>query len=298
MNGYKNILKSRSLRMKIISMLGWLPDKSMLKLQYRVKLKRKLDLKNPKRFTEKIQWYKINYRNPLVHTCVDKYAVREYIREKGLEDILVNLYGVYDSVEEIDFDTLPQSFILKSTDGSGGINLAICKDKSDFDIRKNRDAFSVGYKLAKKHPGREWAYVGLKHRIIVEELLVNEKNPESGIEDYKIFCFDGTPRCIVVDTDRYIGHKRNFYDTEWNDLKITSDAPACDREIQKPENLEGMLNIAKKLSEDFPFVRVDLYNVNGKIYFGELTFYPWSGYVQFDPDEFDMRLGEFFNCLV
>jgi hypothetical protein len=234
--------------MKIISMLGWLPDKSMLKLQYRVKLNRKLNLKKPRRFTENIQWYKINYRNPLMHTCVDKYSVREYIKEKGLEDILVNLYGVYDSVEEIDFDTLPQSFILKSTDGGGGINLAICKDKSEFDIEKNRDAFSVGYKLTKKHPGREWAYVGLKHRIIVEELLVNEKKPEAGIEDYKIFCFDGTPGYIVVDTDRYIGHKRNFYDTDWNDLKVTSDAPACDREIPRPENLDKMLEIARKTS--------------------------------------------------
>ena len=161
MNGYKKILKSRSLRMKIIAMLGWLPDKAMLKLQYRIKLKRRLDLKNPKRFTEKIQWYKINYRNPLMKTCVDKYRVREYVKEKGLEDILVELYGVYDSIEDVDFSLLPESFILKSTDGSGGINVAICKDKSQFDIEKNKDAFSIGYKLTKKHPGREWAYVGL-----------------------------------------------------------------------------------------------------------------------------------------
>lgn len=280
--------------MKIISMLGWLPDKSMLKLQYKVKLKRKLNLKRPERFTEKIQWYKMNYRNSVMHTCVDKYEVRDFVKSKGLESTLVELYGVYDSVDDIDFGTLPESFILKSTDGGGGVNVVLCNDKTNLDIERAKDTLRVGYKLAKKHPGREWAYNGLKHRIIAEKLLVNEAKPEAGIDDYKILCFNGEPKCIVVDTDRYIGHKRNFYDIEWNDLKVTSDAPACDREIPKPDNLEAMLCIAKKLSEDFPFVRVDLYNVSGKIYFGELTFYPWSGYVQFSPDEFDVQLGKYF----
>ena len=294
MNEYKNLIKSRSARMRILAMLGWLPDKAMLKLQYRVKLHRKLNLKNPKRFTEKIQWYKVNYRNSVMHTCVDKYDVREYIKSKGLENILIDLYGVYDSIDNVDFNLLPESFILKSTDGSGGINVFLCNDKSALDVEKVKAALQVGYKLKKKHPGREWAYNGLKHKIIAEKLLVNEKNPEAGIDDYKIFCFNGEPKCIVVDTDRYIGHKRNFYDTEWNDLKVTSDAPACDREIQKPENLEEMLEVARTLSSDFPFVRVDLYNVGGKIYFGELTFYPWSGYVQYYPDNFDFDLGEYF----
>ncbi|MBO7303955.1 MAG: carbonic anhydrase [Clostridia bacterium] len=294
MNEYKNLIKSRSARMRILAMLGWLPDKAMLKLQYRVKLHRKLNLKNPKRFTEKIQWYKVNYRNSVMHTCVDKYDVREYIKSKGLENILIDLYGVYDSIDNVDFNLLPESFILKSTDGSGGINVFLCNDKSALDVEKVKAALQVGYKLKKKHPGREWAYNGLKHKIIAEKLLVNEKNPEAGIDDYKIFCFNGEPKCIVVDTDRYIGHKRNFYDTEWNDFKVTSDAPACDREIQKPENLEEMLEVARTLSSDFPFVRVDLYNVGGKIYFGELTFYPWSGYVQYYPDNFDFDLGEYF----
>jgi hypothetical protein len=294
MNGYKNIIKSRSARLKIISMLGWLPDKAMLKLQYRVKLKRKLSIKNPQRFTEKLQWYKMKYRNPVMHICVDKYDVREYIKNQGLEEILTELYGVYDSVDDINFDSLPNSFILKSTDGGGGVNVVLCNDKTKFDVENAKDTLRVGYKLKKKHPGREWAYNGLKHRIVAEELLINEANPAAGIDDYKIFCFNGEPKCIVVDTDRYIEHKRNFYDAEWNNLKVTSDAPACDREILKPDNLDEMLEIARRLSKEFPFVRVDLYNVGGKIYFGELTFYPWSGYVQFTPDEFDIRLGEYF----
>ena len=152
MNGYKNIIKSRSLRMKIISMLRWLPDKPMLKLQYRIKLKRKLNLKSPERFTEKIQWYKIHYRNPIMHTCVDKYDVRDFVKEKGLEDILVELYGVYESVDEIDFENLPESFILKSTDGGGGVNVVLCNNKADFDIENAKNTLRVGYKLTKKHP--------------------------------------------------------------------------------------------------------------------------------------------------
>lgn len=294
MNGYKKIIKSRSMRMRILSMLNWLPDKAMLKLQYRIKLHRKLNLKNPQRFTEKLQWYKINYRNPVMHNCVDKFEVRDYVKSKGLEDTLVKIYGVYDSADDIDFNTLPNTFVLKSTDGGGGLNVAICNDKSTFDAKAHTDAFNIGYKLSKKHPGREWAYVGIKHKIIVEELLVNDINPKAGIDDYKIFCFNGEPKCIVVDTDRYILHKRNFYDEDWNCLNVTSDAPACDRIIPKPENFDKMMHVARKLSEDFPFVRVDLYNVGGKIYFGELTFYPWSGYVQYTPDEFDFKLGEMF----
>ena len=114
------------------------------------------------------------------------------------------------------------------------------------------------------------------------------------MNDYKIFCYDGVPKYIVVDVDRYIGHKRNFYDSEWNNLHIGSDCPASDRKIEKPIGFDHMMEIAAKLSEGFPFVRVDLYNNDGEIYFGELTFYPWSGYVQFDPDEFDGKLGESF----
>ena len=123
---------------------------------------------------------------------------------------------------------------------------------------------------------------------------MNEQHPEAGIDDYKILCYDGKAEFIVVDTDRFIGHKRNIYDRDWNDLHITSDCPACEREIPKPENYERMLEIAEILSADFPFVRVDLYNVSGKIYFGELTFYPWSGYVQYEPDEADFLLGKDF----
>lgn len=296
MDGYKRIIKSRKLRHFILSCLRFVSDKAMLKLQYKIKLKRKLDLNNPKRFTEKLQKYKISYKNPVVHQCVDKYAVRKYIEEKGLSEILVDIYGKYNSIKEVEWDKLPNKFVIKTTNGSGGLNVVLCKDKSTLDIDKLKECL-VSKKTKSRTEGREWAYYGLAPGVIVEQLLINEKNPDVGVNDYKILCFNGKVECIIVDVDRYIGHKRNFYDINWNRLLVTSDCPGADRDIEKPQNLERMIEIAEILSKDFPFVRVDLYNVEGKIYFGELTFYPWSGYVQFEPDSFDFDLGEKFNLV-
>lgn len=295
MNEYKKIFKSPQTRKKILNILSFFPDELMLKLQYRIKLGRKLDLENPQRFTEKLQWYKINYRNPLMRECVDKYTVRNYVERKGLKDILVPLIKKYDSIEAIKWDELPNAFVMKTTNGGGGLNVFICSDKSKMDfgeVKKNLESSDFVFK--KNTGGREWAYYGLERNIIVEKLLINDKTPEAGIDDYKIFCYSGVPKYIIVDVDRYTGHKRNFYDTEWNNLHIESDCPKANREISKPKNLDKMLKIAGKLSEDFPFVRVDLYNVAGEIYFGELTFYPWSGYVQYTPDEADFMFGKEF----
>ena len=293
---YKKIFKTRSSRVKILKILSFIPDSMMLKLQYRIKLHRRLHLKKPVRFTEKLQWYKLNYKDPVMHTCVDKYAVREYVRSKGLGDTLVKLYGRYDSIDDVDWEALPDAFVLKTTHGAGGLSIEICRDKSQLDIENITDRFSFsGTEVEPKGGGREWAYYGIKKRIICEELLINDDDPDAGVNDYKLLCYAGKPECIIVDVDRYKGHKRNFYDTEWNDLGITSDCPAIDRNIEKPENLKEMLRVAAILSEDFPFVRVDLYNVGGKIYFGELTFYPWSGYVQFTPDKYDFEFGKSFE---
>lgn len=292
---YKKIIKSREARTKILRLLSFIPDKAMLKLQYRIKMGRKLELKNPKRFTEKLQWYKINYRDPIMHRCVDKYGVRKYVESKGLGNILVKLYGHYKTINDVPFSSLPNSFVIKTTHGGGGLNVVVVPDKSKLDIEELKQKLSFSEdKVANNGGGREWAYYGLKTGIIVEQLLVNKEEPKAGVNDYKIFCYNGHAKYIIVDVDRYIGHKRNFYDREWNNLHITSDCLATDREIEKPDNLEKMLEIAEKLSDNFPFVRVDLYNISGKIYFGELTFYPWSGYVQFEPDSFDFELGKQF----
>ena len=293
---YKKLFVSQYLRFFILRLLRFISDKEMLKLQYRIKLCRKLNLDNPKRFTDKIQCYKMFYRSSLLGKCVDKFLVREYIKSKGLSNILNLLYGVYDEVSDINFDKLPSSFVVKTTDGSGGENVLICKNKDDLNIEHVKETL-VSWKDKKNiNAGREWAYTQIKKsRYIIEKLLINKENPEAGISDYKIFCFNGKPYCIVYDIDRYIGHKRNFYDINWNCLHVSSDCPEFIDDMSKPEGLNEMLEVAKILSSDFPFVRVDLYYVNHRIYFGELTFYPWSGYVQFTPDKFDFDLGDQFD---
>lgn len=290
---YKTIIKNRESRIKVLSYLKWVPSKWMLRLQYWIKMKRILRLKNPKRFTEKLQWYKLNYHDPLLHVCVDKYEVRKYIKEKGLADNLVDLYFVTDNPKEINFDKLPNEFVIKTTNGSG-TNI-ICKDKSKLNINTvyeeldawvNRDIFASG---------REWSYKNIVPKIIIEEYLEDAGDNFNGINDYKFLCFNGEPKYVIFDVDRHTDHKRNIYDINWNYIDISTDRNNFGDIIPKPEGYEEMVKTAKILSEDFPFVRVDLYYINQKVYFGELTFYPWSGYVQFNPDNFDFTLGRLFS---
>lgn len=293
---YKKIIKSRTLRHKILKLLLFIPDKLMLRMQYGIKLRRNINLSDPKRFTEKLQLYKLYYRNPVLPVCVDKYRVREFIKEKGLEASLPLLYGVYEKGEDIDFDKLPERFVIKTNDGTGGNNIIICRDKKELDIPSTVKKLDSWLDLKSVNAGREWAYTGIpKSVIIIEEYLENSENPDAGLEDYKIFCFDGEPYCIVHDGERYIGHKRNFYDLDWHNLHIGSDCESFGNDAPRPDTLGEMLHVARVLSSGFPFVRVDLYSVGGKVYFGEMTFYPWSGYVQYDPDEFDFRLGSRFD---
>lgn len=293
---YKAIIPSQNIRFHILKLLRFVPDKIMLSLQYYIKMGRMCNFRRPTTWTEKLQLYKILYRNPLLGTCVDKYMVREYITKKGLADNLVKLYGVYGNANEIDFETLPNQFILKTTDGGGGSNVIIVRDKSLLDISSLRKKLNSWINIKDINAGREWAYTQIKKsQIIAEELLINTSCPEAGIEDFKILCFHGEPKYIIVDKDRYIDHKRNFYDINWNRVDVTTDHSQFDSPYPKPENLTQMLDIARSLSSDFPFVRVDLYNVDGKIFFGELTFYPWSGYVNFTPKEFDAHLGSLLD---
>ncbi|MGG4197536.1 ATP-grasp fold amidoligase family protein [Peribacillus frigoritolerans] len=290
---YKKIIKNKELRFKILHYLKFVPDSLMLKLQYRMKMGRKLNWKDPKRWTEKLQWYKKYYRTPLMTQCADKLEVREYIKSKGLESILNKLYAVYESADQFNLDLLPNKFVIKTTNGSG-TNI-LCKDKSQLlpdKVKQSlndwmyRDNFSVG---------REWSYKDIVPKIIVEEYLEDKSNPFDGINDYKFICFNGKAKFIVLDVDRNIDHKRNIYDADWNFIDVSTDSPNFGDTVPKPEGLDEMLRVANILASDFPFVRVDLYWVNGTVYFGELTFYPWTGYVQFDPDEFDFILGEEFQ---
>lgn len=292
MNNYKKIFRSAKIRHRILSVLRCLPDKEMIRLQYRIKMGKKLNLKQPKTYTEKIQWYKLYYHNPLMTMCADKHLVRKFLENRGYKNLACHEYGVYNRPEDIRYEDLPDRFVIKTTNGSG-TNI-ICKDKSQFQIEKARNELREWLKRDCYGLGREWAYKDITPRIIIEELLEDKENIYDGINDYKFLCFDGRVHYIVFDADRYVSHKRNIYDADWNYVDVGTDCDKLGDVIPKPEGFEKMKCIAEDLSKDFPFVRVDLYWVNHRAYFGELTFYPWTGYVVFDPRNFDMILGEKF----
>ena len=224
--------------------------------------------------------------------CVDKYNVREYVESKGLGYILNELYQVVDSVDKINFDLLPEKFVLKTTNGSE--TNYFCRDKRKIKIDEVKQKMISFLAMPNDFAGREWAYKDSSKLIVAEKFMVDDSNPDGSISDYKFLCFGGEPEYVVYDCDRFSGHKRNIYDMKWTNLKIDSDCPQIERDIPKPPRFEEMIKIARILSSDFPAVRVDLYNIKGQIIFGELTFYPWSGYVQFTPDEFDYEVGNKF----
>lgn len=292
---YKRIVKKREIRLKILSLLNWIPDKEMIKLQYRLKTGRKLNLRNPMRYTEKLQWYKLYYKDFLMAKCADKFTVREYIESKGLGYILNELYGVYDCIEDIDFSKLPNQFVLKKTNGGGGNNVIICHAKSEFNIRKYLKNMKDWTQIKSNGGGREWVYYKINPRIIAEKLIEAENDD---LVDYKFFCFNGKPFCLYVITDRILGEKDTIgiFDMDFNQLPYFrgDNVISMTNTPIKPKNFDKMIKIAETLSEDFPHVRVDLYNVKGTIIFGELTFFCASGYHHYEPDEYDLILGEKF----
>ncbi len=293
---YKKIIRNRSVRLSILRLLSFIPDKTMIKLQYRLKTGRKLNLKEPKRFTEKIQWYKLNYKNPLMIQCVDKFDVRSYVKSKGLEKILIPCYGVYKTTENLDWDVLPNSFVIKDTLGGGGTSVIIVDDKNQIDKSQLLKKMSEWIRIDahKKDRGREWPYYsGKNHRIIIEK---NIKPDNDSLIDYKFFCFNGKVEFVYAMDERVIGEsvRVNIYNRDFKKIPVlrVGDLPAG--EMQKPRNYYRMVEIAEQLGKDFPHVRVDLYNVDGTIRFGELTFYNASGYMKYDPDKFDFIAGKHF----
>ncbi len=295
---YKKIISSERVRFAILQALSFIPDRWMTKLQYRIKMGFWPDFKHPQRYTEKIQLYKMRYRNPIMVSCVDKYEAKEFVKNKGLENILNTCYGVYDKAEDIDFATLPTKFVAKTTGGGGGKNVLIVKEK-DSDVWKEQLSLLKKWSSAVAASyGREWAYDGIKrNRILIEELLEDPENADSSIDDYKFLCFNGKFKCLWIDKGRYSDHHRGFWDENLNFLDgVYSDHDTFGVPPQLPDNIGEMIKIVEKLSEDFPHARVDLYNIQGRIVFGEITFYSFSGYVKFTPDEFDFRLGSYFTA--
>lgn len=296
---YKSIIRSRKVRMWILSVLSWIPDTLMVRLQYKIHTGRTLDLKHPQRFTEKLQLYKLRYRNPLMLRCTDKYEVRKVVEEAGLSDILIPLIGVYDHVKDIDFGQLPKQFVAKTTDGGGGCQVLLCRDKAQLDEAEFRRTLEGWMRMPKQKPaGREWAYEnGYPRRIVIEQLITDGVHRD--LPDYKFFCFEGEPCYCQVIRDRNTRETIDFYDMEWRHQEFVGINPVSGQglsngttPVERPKNLSRMAEICRRLSKGYPFARVDLYETSVCTYFGEITFYPASGYGCFTPDGWDNRLGE------
>lgn len=253
------------------------------------------DLENPTLLTEKIQWVKLYYNNPLYAKCADKYAVRAYVESKGYGYILNDLIGVYTRAEDIILDELPDKFVLKATHGCAWNYL--CRDKSE-EIPHWTDTKLLLDEWLKQDFSlfsRELHYAHIPPRLICEQFLENADG--SDLSDYKIYCFHGEPKMIQVDHERFTQHTRNFYDPEWNLIDLRWDVPNQSTDIhdKPPANFMEMLNIARALSADFGHVRVDLYNVDGRVVFGELTLTPHSGFGKLEPEEMNATMGSWWT---
>lgn len=247
------------------------------------------NLRHPRSFNEKLQWMKLHDHNPLFSLYADKYRVREHISETIGEKYLIPIYGVYDSAEDIDFDILPDEFVLKCNHGAG-CNV-ICQDKNKLDrietIRKLNDWMAKDF----SHYKREYHYAAIERKIICERFMKDEESGE--LRDYKFFCIDGKVQMVQVDLGRFSNHTRNIYDINWNLLDVEISFPRdTEHIIARPRELEEMLNIAEILSKEFMQVRVDLYVINHRVYFGELTFFSGAGFSKYNPRQFDFILGE------
>lgn len=292
----KGIKNPRKVLCRIITK-NWsrfIPSKAYLGIIFWLNLGYKLSLDQPKTYNEKLQWLKLNYSNPICKKLVDKYEVREYISEKIGSEYLIPLLGVWDKFEDINFENLPISFVLKCTHDSGGV--VICKDKNKLDINSTRKRIERSLKINYYYKYRESPYKELKPRIIAEKYMIDKSGYE--LKDYKFFCFNGIPKALFIATDRQSRTEKikfDFYDMEFNHLPFTNGYENATKNIEKPSTFEEMKIIASRLSKDFPHVRVDLYSINGMIYFGEMTFYHFSGMVPFNPKEWDYKFGEWLD---
>lgn len=285
----------------IQNFFGWLPDKTYLQLLYRFKMSHKLDLNHPKTFTEKIQWLKLYNRRPEYTLMVDKFAVKKYVTDIIGEKYVIPTLGVWDKLEDIDWDALPNEFVLKTTHGGGSGGVVICKDKKTFDRNKAiltlRDSMNSDiYRRL-----REWPYKDVKKRVLAEKYMVPKdmvNNPIYELSDYKFFCFNGEPKYCQVIRDRHNKESIDFYDMNWRHQEFVGLNPAASNGINpvpQPLLLDDMICICHKLSKNMKFVRIDMYVIDNRIYFGEITFYPASGMGLFNPDKWNEELGNLIS---
>lgn len=290
-------ISNQEYRLRVNSKLGLynnMDDKKFIEKMFKATMDYPLNLENPKSFNEKLQWLKLYDRNPLYTKLVDKYEVREYISEKIGEDYLIPLLGVWDDPEDIDFDSLPNKFVLKCNHNSG-LGMCICTDKSKIDIKKVKNELKSGLAQNYYLNGREWPYKNVSRKIICEKYMTDETG--KNLRDYKFYCFDGKPKIVGIYQDRNSDKETtgDFFDMnfEWVDLKFGM--PNALNKPQKPQKFQEMIKIAEILSEGMPEVRVDLYISNNKIYFGELTFFDGGGFDKIEPLEWDYKLGSWIK---
>ena len=291
-------IKKQSLRFllraaKELNLDGKIPDKLYLEMMYRRVFDKSLDLTNPKSFNEKLQWMKLYYRDPLYTMLVDKYAVKQYVLDKagdaGLK--VIPTLGVWENFDDIDFSKLPNQFVLKTTHDSGSV--CICKDEMTFDKVRAKKVLTKSLHHNYYLNDREWPYKDVPRRIIAEKYMVDESGVE--LKDYKFFCFKGEPKLMYIATDRGIDTRFDYFDINFNHLPFKQGFANSEKKIEKPRAWEKMIEISRILSNGIPHVRVDLYDICGEVYFGEYTFYHNSGFTPFEPEEWDYKIGNYFE---
>lgn len=268
---------------------NWISDKFMVKILYRDVFGRKLNLDSPKTFNEKMQWLKLYNRKDIYTSYVDKFAVKDIVAKKIGKEYIIPTLKVYDSIDEISLSDLPNQFVLKCTHDSGTV--VICSNKKELNVKESKDKLKKRMSENYFYRLREWPYKNVKPRIIAEEFINDGK--EGQLKDYKFFCFNGRVKFLKIDFDRFSNHRANYYDLNMKLLPFGEVDFMPDRNHieKKPQNFEKMLELAEVLSEGLPFIRVDFYNVDGKIYFGELTFFPASGLGKFTDEKWDVEIG-------
>ncbi len=268
-------------------------DAAFVTRKYKAVTKKELDLKHPMTYNEKLQWLKVYDRRPEYVQMVDKVAAKAYVAGIIGEQYIIPTLGVWASAADIDFDALPDQFVLKCNHNSG-LGMCICTDKSKLDWKRVKKELSKGLKEDYYQITREWPYKDVPRRILAEPYMVDESGTE--LKDYKVFCFDGVPKLVQVDLNRFVAHKRNLYSTDWQLLDVTSYyPPEREQSIPRPQNLEKMLAFAAKLSQGVAHMRVDFYSIGQQLYFGELTFFNSSGYKPFDPPEWNRIIGDWIQ---
>lgn len=275
-----------------MGMLNLLSDKAHITLKYRLSMGHPLNWKHPETFTEKLNWLKLNDHDPRYLGIVDKWEVMDFVKERIGEEYCVKKFGVWEHFDDIDFDTLPEQFVLKCTHDSGGV--VICKDKGNFDREAARKKLESSLKRNYYWLSREWPYKQIQPRILAEEYL--EDCEKGGLPDYKFFCFDGAPKFLFVATGRAEGDTRfDFFDTDYHWLPVKQHYPNADTPPERPRCFDEMLELSRKLSEGFKHVRVDFFQAGGKVYFGELTLTHFAGYHPYEPECYDRIFGDYLH---